>query len=121
RADDLTSKSTLTPEEEVLLASLQSRLATLQTSYTQLLSLQSNAASNLAAITDPAVPATKPSSPNIVLNVVLAVLAGILIGLALALALDHLDDSIKTSEDVAELTRLATLGLICRQRTDRDA
>ncbi len=119
RADALASKGQLTESEQVLLASLQSRLATLQTSYTQLLSLASSASANLATLSDPAVSPTKPSSPNLILNLVLAVVAGLLIGVSLALAADHLDDSVKSSDDVERLVGLPTLGSIGRQRTDR--
>jgi non-specific protein-tyrosine kinase len=119
RANALASKGPLTPAEELLLASLQQRLATLQTSYTQLLSLASSASANLATLTDPAVPPTRPASPNVVLNVIMAAIAGTLIGIALALAADHMDDSVKSSEDVERLVGLPTLGSIGRQRTDR--
>lgn len=119
RADELMAKADLTPEEELLLASLQQRLATLQTSYTQLLTLQSSASANLATLSDPAVPPSRPASPSLALNLVLAVLAGLLIGLALAVAVDHLDDSVKSSEQVERLVGLPTLGVIGRQRFDR--
>jgi capsular exopolysaccharide synthesis family protein len=121
RADELGARPALTPEEELLLASLQQRLATLQTSYTQLLSLASSASANLATLSDPAVPPTRPASPSIPLNLVLAVLAGLLIGLALAVAADHLDDSVKSPEQVERLVGLPTLGTIGRQRLDRGA
>ncbi len=119
RADVLASKSELSETEEVLLASLQQRLATLQTSYTQLLALASSASANLATLSDPAVPQNRPVSPNLTLNLLLAVLAGSLIAIALAMAADHLDDSVKSSDDVERLVGLPTLGSIGRQRTDR--
>ncbi len=121
RADELGAKPQLTPAEEVLLASLQDRLANLQVSYTQLLGLASSASANLATLSDPAVPPSQPASPSVALNLVLAVLAGLLIGLALAVAADHLDDSVKSPEQVERLVGLPTLGTIGRQRLDRGA
>jgi len=121
RADELMAKSDLTPQEELLLASLQQRLATLQTSYTQLLSLASSASSNLATLSDPAVPPSQPASPGLLLNLVLAALGGLLIGLALAVVADHFDDSVKSAEQVERLVGLPTLGTIGRQRIDPSA
>jgi polysaccharide biosynthesis transport protein len=121
RADELSSQTTLTPQEEVLLASLQQRLTTLQTSYTQLLSLASSASANLATLSDPAVAPTKAASPSLILNILLALIAGMLMGIALALAADHLDDSVRSSEEVESLVGLPTLGLVGRQRVDRGA
>ncbi len=121
RADVLTSLDALTAEQELLLASLQQRLANLQTSYTQLLGLASSASANLATLSDPAVPPSRPASPSLPLNLVLATIAGLLIGLALALAADHLDDSVKSSDDVEHLVGLPTLGMVGRQRVDRGA
>lgn len=119
RADELVAKPELTPAEELLLASLQDRLATLQTSYTQLLALASSASANLATLSDPAVPPSQPASPSLGLNLILATLAGLLIGLALAVAADHFDDSVKSIEQVERLVGLPTLGMIGRQRIDR--
>jgi len=119
RADELMAKDDLTAEEELLLASLQQRLATLQTSYTQLLSLASSATANLATLSDPAVPPSQPSSPSISLNLILATLTGLLIGLALAAAADHLDVSVKSTEQIERLVGLPTLGTIGRQRIGR--
>lgn len=60
----------------------------------------------------PAVPPTQPRTPVPALNLGLGLLAGIVLGVAAAALREGLDNSIKTEADVADVTGLATLGLV---------
>ncbi len=54
----------------------------------------------------------KPSRPNKALHLALASLLGVFGGLGLAFIVDHLDDSIKSIEELEESSRLPVLGLV---------
>jgi len=61
----------------------------------------------------PAEVPTTPVSPRPIRNAVLGLGLGLVLGIALALLVEHLDDSIKTKEDLERITRgLAVVGMI---------
>lgn len=68
-------------------------------------------ASNIR-IVDPAEPPQKPSSPNVFLNLTLAAIAGLSLGVGVALLQEHVDNTLKTPEDVERFLDLPALGLI---------
>jgi len=103
-----------TPAQESQLSALQDRLATLNTSYTSLLAYASGARANQLTVVQPASVPTDPSSPRPVLDVAVAGIAGLLVGIALAFLLDHLDDSVRSPEQVRDLLALPTLVSIGR-------
>ncbi len=70
--------------------------------------------STALTIAESAAPATKPSSPNTRLNVVLGLLIGIAVAGCTVYLLERLDDTIKSSEELKELTGLPTLGSVSR-------
>ncbi len=53
-----------------------------------------------------------PTSPRIPMNVAVALVIGLMIGIALAFLFEHLDNTIKTAEDVQKITGLPVLGVI---------
>ena len=53
-----------------------------------------------------------PSSPRKKLNMLLALMMGLFGGVGLALLFDHLDNSVKSHEDVEKATGMATLGIV---------
>ncbi len=63
-------------------------------------------------IVDRARPPLHPSSPNKKRNLILALLLGLGGGVGLAFLFDHLDNSIKTAEDVEKCSGLPTLGIV---------
>jgi non-specific protein-tyrosine kinase len=66
-----------------------------------------------ATINSPAAPPTVPVRPRPVRNTALGFGTGLILGIGLAFLFEHLDDSIKTKEDVERLTpNLTILGLI---------
>lgn len=66
-----------------------------------------------ATIASPAVAPTVPIKPRPVRNTLLGVGVGLVLGIAFAFLLEHLDDSIKTKEDLERLApNIPVLGLI---------
>jgi receptor protein-tyrosine kinase len=65
-----------------------------------------------ATVTDPATYEPDQVSPQIVLYIVVAVLIGLLLGIALAVARDLLDRTIRTAENVADLTEAPVLASV---------
>ncbi len=63
-------------------------------------------------IVDAAVPPKKPAKPNLLLNLALAVVMGLGLGVGAAFLQEHLDNSLKTSEDVERFLGLPALALI---------
>ena len=63
-------------------------------------------------IVDPAEPPRKPVKPRILLNLSLALLFGLALGVGAAFLQEHLDNTLKTSEDVSRFIQLPTLAMI---------
>jgi capsular exopolysaccharide synthesis family protein len=55
---------------------------------------------------------TKPYKPNRQLNLLLAAVVGLFLGLGLAFFFEYLDNTVKTPEDVEQLIRLPSLGMV---------
>ena len=68
-------------------------------------------ASNIRVV-DAAEPPKKPAKPNLLLNLSLAVVLGLGLGIGAAFLQEHLDNSLKTSEDVERFLGLPALALI---------
>jgi len=63
-------------------------------------------------LTTPAQPATSPVRPRVLYNALLALVVGALLGLGIAFLIEYLDDTVKTPDQVRDLTGLATLGTV---------
>ena len=68
-------------------------------------------ASNIRVV-DPAVPATRPVRPRPILNLGLALLLGLGCGIGIAFLQEHLDDTLKNSDDIERVLRVPALALI---------
>lgn len=68
-------------------------------------------ASNIQVVDQAEMP-TKPFKPNKELNLLLAAVVGLFLGVGLAFFLEHLDDTVKTPEDLQDLIRLPSFGII---------
>jgi len=63
-------------------------------------------------VVDPAVPQRKPARPRTALNLSLGLMVGLALGVGAAFLEEHLDNSLKTSEDVERIMQLPALALI---------
>jgi capsular exopolysaccharide synthesis family protein len=68
-------------------------------------------ASNIQIVDGAELP-TKPFKPNKRLNLLLAAVVGLFLGLGLAFFFEYLDNTVKTPEDVEQLIRLPSFGMI---------
>jgi polysaccharide biosynthesis transport protein len=68
-------------------------------------------ASNIR-IVDPAYPPKKPSRPRILLTLSLALLVGLCLGTAAAFLQEHLDNTLKSSEEVEQFLQVPALGAV---------
>ncbi|HEY6057737.1 MAG TPA: polysaccharide biosynthesis tyrosine autokinase, partial [Candidatus Limnocylindrales bacterium] len=120
--DRLTQIDKRTPAQETQLGVLQGRLVELNATYATLLNVASGTAANKLTVIEPAVPADSPSSPRPLVNLAASIVVGLLAGVGLAFLLDHLDDSLRTTEQVASLLGLPTLASIAKVEglADRD-
>src|SRR3990172_11601766 len=83
-------------------------------SYNSLLSFYSVSSSNYVSIIEQAKPPLEPSSPKVLLNTLLSALAGLVVTIGLALLFEYLDDTVKTSDQIARAVNLPFLALIPR-------
>jgi succinoglycan biosynthesis transport protein ExoP len=87
--------------------------------FTQLLSfLDSNQSSNYLAIVETAQPSLNPVRPNVQLNMAVAAAIGLALGLGLIFVLEHMDDTIKSSDDLGKMIGLNPLGAIREVNTE---
>jgi capsular exopolysaccharide synthesis family protein len=78
--------------------------------------LETNAAGNLvpvkATLTNPATPPTSPSSPRIAVNLLLGFIIGLALGVGYAFLRESTDNTVKSPDEVADLTGASPLGII---------
>jgi len=67
--------------------------------------------SNIQVVDQAEVP-TSPYKPNKRLNLLLAAVIGLFLGVGLAFFFEYLDNTVKTPEDVEQLTRLPSFGMV---------
>jgi len=68
-------------------------------------------ASNIQVVDKAELP-TKPHKPNKRLNLLLAAVVGLFLGVGLAFFFEYLDNTVKTPEDVEQLIRLPSFGMV---------
>ncbi len=85
---------------------LQIKLETLRSNYASLLSSTQEGASNALTIIEPASLPTSPIGPEILQTIVAAMAIGLALAVGAAYVLEFLDDTIKSTDDVEELTRV---------------
>jgi succinoglycan biosynthesis transport protein ExoP len=103
---DLTRKESLLAEYHSDYRSLQQSLGQLQLTVAQ-------STDNVIVVDNAQVPEI-PIRPRPLQTTVLAALAGIIVGVGGAFVIEYLDDTVKTAEDVKQMTDLPTLGTIGR-------
>jgi capsular exopolysaccharide synthesis family protein len=63
-------------------------------------------------VIDPATPPTKPAEPDIPLILALSIVLGLGLGIGMAVAAESLDNLIRTSDELEDLTGLSTYGML---------
>jgi capsular exopolysaccharide synthesis family protein len=72
-------------------------------------------------VIEPALPRSNPAGVPVSQTVLLSALVAALVGLGIALLIEHLDDSVKGSQEIVAATGLPTLGAIGRIRSSDPA
>jgi capsular exopolysaccharide synthesis family protein len=115
-----------TPAQEATLARLEPQLTQARAHYNetfkQLQSLRVSQARevNNVVVVEPAVPAQQPMRPRVLQNTILAAVLGGMLALGLVFLIEHMDDTLKTPDQVAEDTGLSTLSAIAVINGDKD-
>jgi capsular polysaccharide biosynthesis protein len=65
-----------------------------------------------AKVWEPATLPESPASPNLTLNIIVALVLGSLLGIVLAFLLEYIDDSWNSTQEVEEVSRVPTFGVI---------
>jgi len=106
---DLAEQSQL----RIIVAQYSSNYASVLNNYESVLLAEAQSTDNLKVV-EAAMPPSTPIRPRTLLNIILAAFVGSALSFGLVLLVDHLDDSIKSSEDVGELIGISTLAAIGR-------
>jgi non-specific protein-tyrosine kinase len=110
RADALAAVKEPSVVQAAELAATQARLTEHRGTFATLLGLAVGGSTTGPQIVAPATPAVRPSSPLVPLNIVLAMMVALMVSLAVAFGIDHLDDTIKSPDDVETVTGVPSLG-----------
>ena len=109
---------TALPEKELNLARLQRNLTVAENVYTMLrerkeeIQIQKAMKTSDLVVVDSAVVKEDPIKPNIKLNLLIAAVLATFIGIGTIFILEYLDDSIKSEQEIEEITGLSVLGVI---------
>ena len=95
------------------IAALQQKLSSYQATYASLMqSIEGR--TNYIAVFEPATASTTPVSPRVMETVLLAAASGLLLAVGGIVLIEFLDDTVKSADEVKELTGLSVLGTISR-------
>lgn len=95
------------------IAALQEKLSAYQATYASL--MQSvEGRTNFIAVFEPAAASTTPVSPRVMETVLLAAASGLLLAVGGIVMIEFLDDTVKSADEVKQLTGLTVLGAISR-------
>lgn len=95
------------------IAALEQRLSNYQSTYASLL-MSVQGGTNYISIVEPATLPSRPISPNVAQTVLLAAAIGLGLAVGGAVLIEFLDDTIKSTDEVARITQLPVLGAIGR-------
>ncbi len=96
---------------------IQNLISDWDQNYAQLLAyVDGQQSANYLKIIEEAQGSSKPKSPNIQLNMMVSVVIGLALGLALAFILEHLDDTVKVTDDMGQLFGVIPLGAVRKSR-----
>ncbi|HIP70978.1 MAG TPA: hypothetical protein EYH05_06240, partial [Anaerolineae bacterium] len=105
-------------EKEIV--TIQNLISDWDQNYAQLLAfVEGRRSSNYLKIIEEAQGSQKPKSPNVQLNMMVFVVIGLALGLALVFILEHLDDTVKVTDDMGQMFGLIPLGAV-RNSKDKE-
>lgn len=107
-------------EAETQLTAQENKLSMLRNTYSSLLSNTTSAAVNSLAVIEPAMVPTVPSGPNRWMVVALSGIIGLCLGVIGAYLIEYLDDTIRSTEDLAEIADIPIIGRIKKTRKFKD-
>jgi non-specific protein-tyrosine kinase len=108
---DLVSAAQIAATQEEI-RTLETRLTSLQTNFSALFAKTDKGAANTLTPFEPAAYPTEPVGPQIPLIILLAALSGLLLSVGAAYLIEFLDDTLKTSDEVARLTQHPIIGYL---------
>lgn len=94
------------------ITALESKLASYQATYADLLNTTPQRSINTLSVFEPASLPVKPIGPNKLLIILLAAFAGLVVSVGAAYLIEYLDDSVKSAEEAASLLEAPILGTI---------
>ncbi len=97
------------------ITALEAKLADLQSIYSGLLSNTQGGAVNTVSVIEKAHLPEKPIGPNKTLTILLSAAVGLSLGVLAAYILEYMDDTVKSPEEVAELTDAPIIGYLSEQ------
>jgi non-specific protein-tyrosine kinase len=89
---------------------LEAKLSDLQTIYSDLLANTQSGAINTISVIETAYLPSRPIGPNKTLIILLSAAVGLSLAIGAAYVLDYLDDTVKSPEDVEQLTNAPIIG-----------
>lgn len=116
--DVLTALRQPTVAQTAQLDALQVQIASLRQTFATLLQLQNASPANQVTVAVPAIPVEEPVSPKILFNTLLGAMLGLVIGIVLAYTRRRLDDTVRTPEQLENVTGQPFLGAIVRMPGD---
>ncbi|MEE9188721.1 MAG: GNVR domain-containing protein, partial [Anaerolineales bacterium] len=99
------------------ITALEAKLTDLQSIYSGLLSNSQGGAVNTISVIEKAYLPEKPISSNKMLTILLSAVVGLSLGVLAAYILEYMDDTVKSPEEVAELTDAPIIGYLSEQNT----
>ena len=107
-------------ETQNQIGTLRNLLTTLQSNYAQLLVGTDRSAINTLTIVEPAFLPGRPIGPNVGRIVMLTTVVALVISMAAAFLLEFLDDTLKTSTEIARYLNLPVLGYLLDIKSEQD-
>lgn len=93
---------------------IQAQISTWQATFAQMTASLQRGSTNFISIVEHAQTPSAPTGSGAASNVLLAAAIALVLSAGAAFIMEYLDDSIKTTEDVSQITHLITLGTITR-------
>lgn len=100
---------------------LQNQISQWQSTYAQLYSAYTGNQANVLTVVERAEPNYTPIGPRTTMNVALAGAIGAMLAVGAILLLEFLDDTVKSGEEISQLTGLTFLGIVPRAAEPKEA